>query len=64
MGVDVVNDKFVERSLELQVRYLSLFKVQPESRHPARNAGRSQHESLGWRLVVIESLALCFRCRA
>ena len=64
MRVDAVDDEFVEWSLELQVRYLSLLEVQPESRHPARVARRSQHGSLGWRLVVIECLALWFRCHA
>jgi hypothetical protein len=64
MRVDAVNDELIERSLELQVRYLSLLKVQPESRHLARDARRSQHGSLGWCLVVIERLALCFRRHA
>jgi hypothetical protein len=64
MRVDAVHDEFVERSLELQVRYLSLLEVQPESRHPSRDPRRGQHGSLGWRLVVIECLALSFSCHA
>jgi hypothetical protein len=62
--VDAINDEFVERSFELEVRYLSLLKVQPQSRDPARDARSSQHGSLGWRFMVIECFALCFRCRA
>jgi len=31
MPVDHINDKVVERSLKLEVRYLSFLKVQPES---------------------------------
>ena len=31
MRVDAVNDQTIERSLKLQVGYLSLLKMQPES---------------------------------
>jgi hypothetical protein len=64
MRVDAINDEFVERPFELEVRYFSLLKVQPQSRNPARDARSSQHGSLGWRFMVIECLALRFRCRA
>ena len=62
--VDAINDEFVERSLELEVRYLPLLEVQPQSWDPARDARSSQHGSLGRRFMVIECLALCFRRRA
>jgi hypothetical protein len=62
--VDAINDEFVERSFELEVRYLSLLKVQPQSWDSARDARSSQHGGLGWRFMLIECLALCFRCRA
>jgi hypothetical protein len=62
--VDAINDEFIERSFELEVRYLSLLKVQSQSWNLARDARSSQHGSLGWRFMVIECLTLCFRCDA
>jgi len=42
MRVDTIDDQFVERSLKLEVRYLSFLKVQPESRELSRGVCRAR----------------------
>jgi len=59
-----MSDKSVERPLKLEVGYLSLFKMQPESWDFALDACCDERWRLRWRFVVVECLALCFRRRA
>jgi hypothetical protein len=64
--VNAINDEIVERpfELELEVRYLSLHKVQLQSWNHARDARHSQHGSLGWRFMVVPRFVLSLSCVA